>query len=66
MTDPKFKPQRGPQPTFLLANHDQLPPPEQAMLDFEAHVAATKFAVAPPGSPLAGQLVITLLVTRPR
>lgn len=60
VTDPRFAPERGPQPTFLLAGHDRLPPPEQAVLDFEAHVAATKFAVAPPGSAFAGQLVVTL------
>ncbi|MEU6405219.1 hypothetical protein [Streptomyces sp. NPDC046985] len=60
VTDPAFKPERGPQPTFLLANHDELPPPERSVLDFEAHVAATKFAVAPAGSPLAGQMVVTL------
>ncbi|MET8539436.1 hypothetical protein ABZW03_02090 [Kitasatospora sp. NPDC004799] len=60
VTDPAFKPTRGPQPTFLLANHAELPPPERPVLDFEAHVAATKFAVAPPRSPLAGQLVVTL------
>ncbi|RKT19411.1 hypothetical protein BX285_3869 [Streptomyces sp. 1114.5] len=60
VTDPAFKPTRGPQPTFLLANHDELPAPERPVLDFESHVAATKFAVAPPRSPLAGQLVVTL------
>nr|BFD89386.1 hypothetical protein KitaXyl93_07460 [Kitasatospora sp. Xyl93] len=60
VTDPAFKPTRGPQPTFLLANHDELPPPERPVLDFESHVAATKFAVAPPSSPLAGRLVVTL------
>lgn len=60
VTDPAFKPTRGPQPTFLLANHGELPPPERPVLDFESHVAATKFAVAPPRSPLAGQLVVTL------
>ncbi|MDN3292770.1 hypothetical protein QWM81_01665 [Streptomyces ficellus] len=60
VTDPRFKPTRGPQPAFLLANHDRLPPPEPPVLDFEAHVAATKFAVVPPGSALAGQLVVTL------
>lgn len=60
VTDPALKPTRGPQPTFLIANHDELPPPQAPVLNFEAHVAATKFAVAPESSPLAGQLVVTL------
>ncbi|MFJ9785598.1 PQQ-dependent sugar dehydrogenase [Amycolatopsis sp. NPDC101161] len=59
VTDPAFAPERGTQPEFLLANHDDLPAPERALLEFEPHVSATRFAVVPGGS-LAGQLVVTL------
>jgi glucose/arabinose dehydrogenase len=61
VTAQRFAPQRGPHPTFVLAGHDRLPPPQRALVEFEPHVAATKFAVVPPDSPrFAGQLVITL------
>ncbi|HLU70752.1 MAG TPA: hypothetical protein VKZ82_01115 [Nonomuraea sp.] len=50
VTSPRFRPERGPQPTFVLARHDELPPPERPLLAFEPHVAATKFAVAPSGT----------------
>ncbi|SEF33257.1 Glucose/arabinose dehydrogenase, beta-propeller fold [Amycolatopsis pretoriensis] len=59
VTDPAFAPERGAQPEFLLANHDDLPLPERALLEFEPHVSATRFAVVPGGA-LAGQLVVTL------
>lgn len=47
ITDVTYLPTRGPAPTFVLANHDELPPPEKALLRFPAHAAAVKFAVAP-------------------
>lgn len=47
ITDPSFLPTRGEAPTFLLANHDELPPPEKPLLLFPPHVAAVKFDVAP-------------------
>ncbi|WP_372666504.1 PQQ-dependent sugar dehydrogenase [Amycolatopsis kentuckyensis] len=59
VTDPAFAPERGAQPEFLLANHEDLPVPERALLEFEPHVSATRFAVVPGGA-LAGQLVVTL------
>ena len=38
---------------------DELEPPQRALVEFEPHVAATKFAVVPPDSPrFAGQLVL--------
>ncbi len=61
VTDPRFVPTRGPAPTFLLANHDELPSPEKALLEFPPHVAAVKFAIAPDDfGAYAGQLFITL------
>lgn len=60
VTDPAFRPERGPQPSFVLANHDELPPPERPLVAFEPHVAATKFAVIPEGAQYAGQLIVTL------
>jgi len=33
--------------TFVLANHNELPPPERPRLCFPPHTAAAKFAVAP-------------------
>lgn len=59
VTDPAFAPERGTQPEFLLANHEDLPAPERALLEFEPHVSATRFAVVPSGA-LGGQLVVTL------
>jgi glucose/arabinose dehydrogenase len=55
VTDPRFRPQRGPQPEFLLAQHETLPPPEVALVEFEPHVAATKFTTTP-----SGHLVVAL------
>jgi hypothetical protein len=49
VTDPQYRTQRGPPPRFLLANHDELPPPERALMRFEAHAAAAKFALSPEG-----------------
>ncbi len=49
VTDPQYKPTRGPEPRFLLANHDQLPPPERAFVRFAPHSAAVKFDVSPAG-----------------
>ena len=60
ITDPRYRPARGPAPTFLLANHDALPPPERPLLRFPPHAAAVKFAVAPPESAWAGQLFVAL------
>ncbi|HVM00079.1 MAG TPA: hypothetical protein VM324_12370 [Egibacteraceae bacterium] len=60
VTDPRYRPQRGPAPRFLLANHDQLPQPQRPLLAFPAHAAAVKFAVIPPGRPRAGHLIVAL------
>ncbi|HEX6553195.1 MAG TPA: hypothetical protein VF026_10570 [Ktedonobacteraceae bacterium] len=59
ITDPQYLPTRGPAPTFVLENHDELPPPERALLRFPPHTAAVKFDVAPPTLPCwAGQIFI--------
>jgi glucose/arabinose dehydrogenase len=60
ITDPAYLPTRGPAPSFVLANHDELPPPERPLLEFPPHVSAVKFDVAPPGAPFAGQLFVAL------
>jgi glucose/arabinose dehydrogenase len=49
ITDPRFEPQRGAPPSFLIANHDELPRPEKALLNFPTHTAAVKFTVGPWG-----------------
>ena len=51
ISDERYRPKRGPAPSFLLANHDELPPPERPLVRFPAHSAAVKFDVAPPRRP---------------
>jgi glucose/arabinose dehydrogenase len=61
ITDSRYRPERGSQPTFLLANHDDLPPPEKPLLRFPPHTAAVKFDVAPLSiSNWTGQLFVAL------
>lgn len=61
ITDTRYAPQRGPAPTFLLANHDELPAPERPLLRFPPHTAAVKFDVAPESAPRwAGHLFVAL------
>lgn len=61
ITDPRYKPERGPAPTFVLANHDELPAPEKPLLRFPPHTAAVKFDVAPQSTPRwAGHLFVAL------
>jgi glucose/arabinose dehydrogenase len=60
VTDPRFKPQRGPQPRFILANHDALPPPERPVLEFAVNAAATRFAVLPPHVRHPGHLLVAI------
>jgi glucose/arabinose dehydrogenase len=55
ITDPKYAPKRGGTPlTFVLANHEELPPPEKPLLRFPPNVAAVKFDVAPSNIAIAG------------
>lgn len=61
ITDSRYQPKHGASPTFLLANHDELPPPEKPLLSFPSHAAAAKFAVVPEhAGRWAGQLVVAL------
>lgn len=61
VTDPRFRPERGPQPGFVLAGHEKLPPPERPLYAFAVNAAATKFAVLPGDSPCwAGQLLVAI------
>jgi glucose/arabinose dehydrogenase len=55
VTDPRFKPSHGLAPTFLLSNHDELPAPEPALLEFPPHAAAVKFDATS-----EGKLVVAL------
>lgn len=47
VTDERWKPETGEHPTFILANHDDLPEPEKPLVAFYTHTAATKFDVDP-------------------
>jgi len=49
ITDPRYRGERGAASSFLIANHDELPKPEKALLNFPPHTAAVKFAVGPSG-----------------
>ena len=61
VTDERFRPQRGPAPRMLLANHPELPPPERPLLSFAVNAAATKLAVVPPDAGRwPGQLLVAL------
>ena len=61
VTDPRFQPKRGPQPDFVLAGHDKLPPPEAPLYTFSVNAAATKFAILPGDSPRwAGHLLVAI------
>jgi glucose/arabinose dehydrogenase len=61
ITGAQYKPERGPAPVFVLANHNELPRPERALLRFPPHAAAVKFDVAPPSLPAcAGQIFVAL------
>lgn len=61
ITDARYQPTRGAPPTFLLANHNELPPPEKPLLCFPPHSAAVKFEVMPErASRWAGHLLVAL------
>ena len=47
ITDASFTPVTGDPPTFILANHDELPEPEKPLVEFTSHTAATKFDIDP-------------------
>jgi glucose/arabinose dehydrogenase len=60
VTDPAFRPQRGPQPRFILAGHEMLPPPRRPVVEFAVNAAATKFAVLPQHKRWSGQLIVAV------
>ncbi|HEX6038790.1 hypothetical protein [Longimicrobium sp.] len=60
VTDPRFTPTRGAAPTFILANHDALPPPERPLMELPLNSSACKFGVFPADGPFAGDLLMTL------
>jgi glucose/arabinose dehydrogenase len=60
VTDARFAPRRGPHPTFLLANHAELPPPERPLMSLPPNSSACKFGVAPAHSPWPGHLLVAL------
>jgi glucose/arabinose dehydrogenase len=49
VTDPQYRPDRGPAARFLLANHEELPPPERPLVRFAPHSAAAKFDTSTQG-----------------
>lgn len=49
ITDSRYQPERGAPPSFLIANHAELPRPEKPLVRFPPHTAAVKFAVAASG-----------------
>lgn len=61
VTDARYRPESGVSPAFVLANHDELPPPAPPLVRFPTHTAAVKFDVAGPGAgPWAGHLFVAL------
>jgi glucose/arabinose dehydrogenase len=61
VTDPRFRPTRGPAPEPLLANPGELPPPERPLLEFAVNAAAVKMDVLPAGaSRWPGQILVAL------
>jgi glucose/arabinose dehydrogenase len=45
---------------FVLANHDELPTPERALVEFQPNCCAVKFTIIPDGLPHAGDLIVAL------
>ncbi len=58
ITSDRFTPLTGDRPTFILANHDELPAPEMPLVEFETHTASTKFDVDPSSN---GELLVAAL-----
>jgi glucose/arabinose dehydrogenase len=59
--DEAYRPTRGPVPSFLLANHAELPPPERPLLRFPPHTCAVKFDAVPEGATKFGGKVLVAL-----
>ena len=61
ITDPKFTPQRGPNPKFLIQNHEDLPSPEKPLMEFPVNAAAVKFDQLPEDLPSIGGFLVVAL-----
>ncbi|SHN24674.1 PQQ-dependent sugar dehydrogenase [Cryptosporangium aurantiacum] len=62
VTDPAYRPSDGSTPSFLLANHHELPRPERPLTAFGGGVTATAFDVDPA---FGGRVATVALVTGP-
>jgi Glucose / Sorbosone dehydrogenase len=62
ITDPKYLPKRGPEPTFVLANHDELPVPETPLLRFSPNTATGKFDAAYSSKTLLPDTVVIIVL----
>jgi glucose/arabinose dehydrogenase len=61
VSDPRFRPSRGPAPVPVIRNHAELPPLATPLLEFPVNVAATKLDRIPEDAPRhAGQLLVCL------
>jgi len=61
VSDPRFRPSRGPQPSPVLRNHEALPPLARPLVEFPVNAAATKLDRLPDGAPRhPGQLLVCL------
>jgi glucose/arabinose dehydrogenase len=49
ISDPRFTPEEGEAPGFILANHHELPPPQPALIEVESHAAMCKLDCSPDG-----------------
>lgn len=60
VTDARFRVPGGLPVSFLLANHDELPPPERPLAVFPANSAATKFDIVPAAASMPLRLIVAL------
>jgi glucose/arabinose dehydrogenase len=61
VTSPEFAIQNTAPAEFVLESHEELPPPEKPLFEFEINCAAVKFDIIPERSPLyKGQLLVAL------
>ncbi|MGN6033711.1 MAG: PQQ-dependent sugar dehydrogenase [Thermomicrobiales bacterium] len=58
ITSDRFIPLTGDRPTFIIANHDELPEREAPLVEFETHTASTKFDIDPSSN---GEILVAAL-----
>ncbi|GAA1365967.1 PQQ-dependent sugar dehydrogenase [Streptomyces beijiangensis] len=63
---PRFAPDGGEAPAFVLANHDELPAPETPLVAFEPHVSAVKMDASPDGRIVVALFGDEIPMTAPR